>query len=76
MSIKTYDCTSGGAQWCQGCYTMDEMPDFLGKRQGDWVNLADYEKLEATLKRVQAALAQTSPVLWKSLKAEIDLVLS
>lgn len=46
MSVKTYDCTSGGAQWCQGCYTMTEVPDEHGKRYGDWVRLEDYERLE------------------------------
>ena len=48
--VKTYDCTSGGVQWCQGCYTMEEQPDFLGKRQGEWVSLEDYEKIEAALR--------------------------
>jgi hypothetical protein len=32
-------------------------------------------ELEATLTRVQSALSQTSQVLWKSLKAEVDRVL-
>lgn len=48
-----------------------------------WAELGSTERsyatrcrdLEAVLTRVQTALAQTSPVLWKSLKAEVDRVL-
>lgn len=49
MSIKTYDCTGGRASrvgFCQGCYTMEEVPDQHGQRYGEWVSLADYERLE------------------------------
>lgn len=42
--IKTYDCTSGGAQWCQGCYTMDEsLTDGKPDGYGEWVSRADHE---------------------------------
>ncbi len=50
MALKTYDCTGGGAQYCQGCYTMEEVPDDPnGTRYGDWVRLEDYERLEKLL---------------------------
>jgi hypothetical protein len=44
--IKTYDCTSGGAQWCQGCYTMTEDKDGYG----DWVRKEDYDAVIAALR--------------------------
>jgi hypothetical protein len=69
--VKTYDCTSGGAQWCQGCYTMTEQPDFLGKRQGEWVSLEDYEKLEAALELIsENAEASGSPLLERIVKIQ------
>lgn len=43
--VKTYDCTDGGAQWCQGCYTMTEDKD----GDGDWVRKEDYDALAAEL---------------------------
>lgn len=39
--VKRYDCTSGGAQYCYGCYTMEE--DELG----DYVEWEAYEALQA-----------------------------
>ncbi|MFG8158702.1 hypothetical protein ACEOQO_28980 [Pseudomonas aeruginosa] len=39
--VKRYDCTNGGAKWCQGCYQMSEHP------QGDYVAADDYAKLAA-----------------------------
>lgn len=47
MSIKRFDCTDGGAQFCAGCYTMTE--DSLG----DYVKFEDHDALQA---RVSAAL--------------------
>ncbi len=42
--MKTYDCTSGSAQHCYGCYTMEV--DKAG--YGDWVNKEELvERLEA-----------------------------
>lgn len=31
--MKTYDCTSGGASYCYGCYTMGEDKEGYG----DWL---------------------------------------
>lgn len=39
--VKRYDCTSGGNQWCQGCYQM-EVDEY-----GDYVRFEDYERLAA-----------------------------
>ena len=39
--VKRYDCTDGGAQFCQGCYTMTE------REYGDWVPFEDYDALAA-----------------------------
>lgn len=44
--VKRYDCTSGGAQWCQGCYTMEEESDRV---DGNWVRAEDYDTLAALL---------------------------
>lgn len=40
-SVERFDCTNGGAAWCQGCYTMTR--DDLG----DYVRHEDYEALRA-----------------------------
>lgn len=37
--VKRYDCTNGGAQYCQGCYQMTETPF------GDYVRSEDYDAL-------------------------------
>ena len=37
--VKRYDCTDGGARFCQGCYTMSEC-EF-----GEYVSWDDYEAL-------------------------------
>ena len=46
--LKRFECTSGGAQYCYGCYVMTEDAD------GDYVRYADVEQriaeLEALLK--------------------------
>ena len=39
-AVERFDCTSGGAQWCQGCYTMTPGSD------GEYVRHEDYAKLE------------------------------
>src|SRR5690554_5330151 len=39
--VKRYDCTSGGAQHCYGCYTMKEC------ELGDYVVWEAYEALQA-----------------------------
>jgi hypothetical protein len=43
--VKTYNCTDGGAQWCQGCYTMEESTDHNGKPDGygEWVSKEAYD---------------------------------
>lgn len=38
--VLRYDCTSGGAQFCQGCYQMEPDSD------GDWVRYEDYAAQE------------------------------
>lgn len=40
--VKRYDCTDGGAQFCQGCYTMEEESDRV---DGNWVRAEDYDAL-------------------------------
>ena len=39
--VKRYDCTSGGASHCYGCYTMSEIDG------GDYVSAEDYDALLA-----------------------------
>ena len=53
------------------------MDDVLRRnmRENVWFLLDRIRVLETTLARVQTALSQTSPVLWKSLKAEVDAAL-
>lgn len=41
--VKRYDCTNGGAQYCQGCYQMSETP------LGDYVRADDYDALAASI---------------------------
>lgn len=51
--VKRYDCTNGGATFCQGCYTMTET------EYGDYVSAEDYDALaaeNAELKQANADL--------------------
>ncbi len=48
--VVRYDCTSGGAQFCQGCYTMEES-DY-----GDYVTWEEYMELVRVCKSALAAL--------------------
>lgn len=64
--VKRYDCTSGGAQFCQGCYTMTQ--DELG----DYVTFEDYNTLSAQLSEAQARLAAW-PAVKESLTGEREL---
>lgn len=48
--VKRYDCTSGGAQYCYGCYTMEE------DEMGDYVEWEAYEALQAECDILLAAL--------------------
>jgi hypothetical protein len=45
--VKRYDCTAGGAQFCQGCYTMEEESDRV---DGNWVRAEDYDAAIAALR--------------------------
>jgi hypothetical protein len=45
--VKRYDCTDGGARFCQGCYTMSEC-EF-----GEYVSWDDYESLLAERDRLR-----------------------
>lgn len=45
--VKRYDCTNGGAIWCQGCYTMKRDDEY-----GDWVAYEDYAALEEALREI------------------------
>jgi hypothetical protein len=51
--VKRYDCTDGGAAWCQGCYTMTENEGY-----GDWVKFDAYDALRAQLDEARAELAK------------------
>ena len=53
---KRYDCTNGGAQFCQGCYTMTE------NAHGDWVLFEDYEKMKIRVKAFKDAAIYMSAV--------------
>ncbi len=48
--VKRYDCTDGGARFCQGCYTMSEC-EF-----GEYVSWDDYDALLAERDRLREAL--------------------
>lgn len=48
--VKRYDCTSGGARHCYGCYTMKE------GELGDYVEWEAYEALQAECDALVEAL--------------------
>ncbi len=52
--VKRFDCTNGGAKWCQGCYQMTEHP------QGDYVSAEDYAALEAEARALRQQVADRS----------------
>lgn len=52
MSVKRYDCTSGGARFCQGCYTMTET------ELGDYVASEDYDALQSLNAELLEALEE------------------
>ena len=56
--VKRYDCTSGGASFCQGCYTMDEceLGDYVSHDDYDQLHAAN-QRLEGEVKRLREALA-------------------
>lgn len=49
MTVKRYDCTSGGAKFCQGCYTMteNELGDYVASEEYDAPLSLIAEMLEA-----------------------------
>jgi len=47
--VKRFDCTSGGAQFCEGCYTMERDDE-----NGDYVLFEDYKNLRSENARLQA----------------------
>lgn len=47
--VKRFDCTSGGSQYCYGCYTMSRDDEY-----GDYVLFEDYDRLRAELSRYRA----------------------
>lgn len=46
--VKRYDCTNGGTQFCQGCYTMTET------EHGDYVASEDYDALRTQVAELRA----------------------
>lgn len=52
--VKRYDCTNGGARYCQGCYTMTETD------HGEYVASEDYDALAAENERLNARIAELS----------------
>jgi hypothetical protein len=55
--VARFDCTSGGAQFCQGCYQMEQ------DECGDYVRWEDYarvvterDQLKNKIKCIQAAV--------------------
>jgi hypothetical protein len=52
--VKRYDCTDGGAQWCQGCYTMTE------NSLGGYVKYEDYDALRGEVERLRETLQSIS----------------
>ena len=58
--VKRYDCASGGAQHCYGCYTMKE------GELGDYVEWEAYEALQAECEKLrehlQNLIDQTTPL--------------
>jgi uncharacterized membrane protein YvbJ len=55
--VKRYDCTSGDARFCNGCYTMTECI------YGDYVSHDDYAQLAADNQRLREALEFASKSL-------------
>jgi hypothetical protein len=72
--VKTYDCTSGGAQWCQGCYTMEESTDVQGNPDGygDWVAKSDYDALAAELEQAKARVIELSDMKPATLRQRVQ----
>lgn len=54
--VKRYDCTNGGASFCQGCYTMSESD------LGDYVEFADYDAMAQRCRELEADAEQVGAV--------------
>ena len=63
--VKRYDCTNGGASFCQGCYTMTEC------EHGDYVSAEDYDALAAENERLLKA-GQTLQADYSSYRREVE----
>lgn len=59
--VKRYDCTSGGAQFCQGCYTMTRDDEY-----GDYVLHEDYAAIRAQLDDAAILIARLAHSLKKA----------
>ena len=68
--VKRYDCSSGGARFCQGCYTMEEC------EHGDYVQHEDYARLEQECERLRELLARKPGWIGGAWSDEIDAALS
>lgn len=51
IDVQRFDCTSGRAQFCYGCYQMSE------DAHGDYVSAEDYARLIARLRAAEVLLA-------------------
>lgn len=60
--IQRYDCTNGGTQWCQGCYTMT--PD----NNGNYVRFDDHEAELAALRAELEAEKVRAEYAWRNAK--------
>ena len=62
MSIQRYDCTNGGAQFCQGCYTMTPDSDGVYVTYADHLVIVDalsISRLAGDAQRVRAEKVET-----------------
>lgn len=69
--VKKYDCTNGRAQFCYGCYQMTE------SEYGDYVEVADYDALQAERNQLRAQVEEQLPRLIDEnhkLRAELDAI--
>jgi len=55
--VKRYDCTSGGAKHCYGCYTMEET------EMGDYVEWEAYETLQAECEKLRKLATECADYL-------------
>ena len=66
--VKRYDCSSGGARFCQGCYTMEEC------EHGDYVQHEDYARLEQECERLRNEL-NNMRISWGLMQSEREAAL-